>query len=179
MTLSHFFIAMSAIATLSLFLSPSLWAYGFNPATFFSGNFALFWAQVFLFQFLHGGFFHLMFNALFIHIFGNSVEYILGRSAYIAFFIFNALFIAWGLLVFSQGITIGISGFAMAVLAFFTLTLRERKNPEYKWWITALIINIIIGLHPQISLVGHLAWAISWIIFFLFHKIHKKKGQGK
>jgi membrane associated rhomboid family serine protease len=38
-------------------------------------------------MFLHGGFLHIIFNMLFLWIFGNNVEDVLGRSKFIAFYL--------------------------------------------------------------------------------------------
>ncbi|MFK7780644.1 MAG: hypothetical protein QM490_05950, partial [Candidatus Gracilibacteria bacterium] len=57
--------------------------------------------------------------------------------------------------------------------------LRSRNNPEYKGGITAIIINIGIGLNPQISLLGHLLGAIAGVLYYLFNKnFFKEKWIG-
>ncbi len=58
----------------------------------------------------------------------------------------------------------------MAILTYFTLDLKSKKIDEYKGGITAIIVNIVIWLHPQISLMGHLLWVIVWIIFYFLNK---------
>lgn len=82
------------------------------------------------------------------------------------FFAFNTLFVGVSLLVFSGGNTIGISGFAMAILAYMFLELRSRNNPEWRSAGVFLFINIAIGFTGNISLVGHLSGAIFGMIFF-------------
>jgi hypothetical protein len=82
------------------------------------------------------------------------------------FFILNTFFVGIALLFLSNGNTIGISGFAMAILSYIFLELRSRNNPEYKSAGVFLIINILMGLGGNISLVGHLSGAIFGIVFY-------------
>jgi membrane associated rhomboid family serine protease len=66
------------IATLGLALLPELGAFALFPYeyydTFFSREFIL---SVVLFQFLHGGIFHLLMNTVFLYIYGNLIEMLL------------------------------------------------------------------------------------------------------
>jgi hypothetical protein len=92
----------------------------------------------------------------------------IGRNRFIVFFILNSIFVGIALLLFARGNTIGISGFAMAVLAYIFLDLRSKRNPEYKSAGIFLLINIGIGFTGNISLTGHLSGAIFGILFFIF-----------
>jgi len=94
------------------------------------------------------------------------VESIIGRSKFIVFFLFNALFVGISLLFYANGNTIGISGFAMAILSYVFLELKAQRNPEYRSAGVFLLINIAIGFTGNISLVGHLSGAIFGIIFY-------------
>lgn len=58
----------------------------------------------------------------------------------------------------------------MALLTYYTIILYEEKNDEYKWWITAIIVSILIWLSPEISLLWHLAWVIYAILFYIAYK---------
>ncbi len=135
--------------------------------------------QFFLYSFIHGSFFHLFFNSIVLYYFWNKIENFLHMKYYILFFLIVTLGVAVSLLVFDPfKITVGISGFGMALMSFYTLLLYEARDDEYKWWITFLIINILIWFGTQISLIWHLSWAILWVMFFFFYtkilyKIHQ------
>jgi hypothetical protein len=67
-----------------------------------------------------------------------------------------------------------MSGFAMAIIAYYTLQLKSINHPDYKWGITALTINVFIWFVPGISLIWHLFWAIAWWIYFWIIRLLKK-----
>jgi len=115
---------------------------------------------------LHWWIIHVLMDSIFIYYFWNIIEIIMWKKKFIIFFIITTIFIGTLLTIFTNQITIWISWFAMAVLSYFTLELKSKNNPEYKWWITAIIINIWIWFYPWISLYWHLLWAIFWVIFF-------------
>ena len=132
--------------------------------------------QFIFYSLLHGGVAHLLMNCLFIYYFGNQVEFIIGTKEYLLFFIWNTIFVGIGLLLLASGNTIGISGFAIAVLSYYTLHLRSIGNPEYTGGITAIVINIALGFVPGISLWGHLLWAVFGVIFYFSVTSFKKRA---
>lgn len=173
MTVSNIFIIISAIVTaLAAFVT---WINDFwiNNNFLWESMYHLFIMQFFLYQFIHAWILHFIFNAIFIYIFWNWLEDIIGKTKYIIFFVFNTFFVWIALLFLTKENTVWISWFCMAILTYFTLELYTKKNPEYKWWVTAIIVNIIIWFYPWISLIWHLFWAVSWVIFFLFNKNKK------
>ena len=131
-------------------------------------NYVWFLTQFLLYQFLHGWAFHILANSLFIYIFWNQLESFIWNKKYIAFFALNAIFVWIALLFLSTWTTIWISWFAMAILAYITMELKRRKNPEYKAALLFLWINVAIGLTWNISFVWHLSWAVFWIIFYFY-----------
>jgi len=148
------------LVTMISYVKPTLLVYGMNPFFLYDGNYVGLLMQFFLYQFLHGGILHVLSNSIFLFMFGNQVEVLMGKTKYYLFFIVNTVFVGVSLLVLSSANTIGISGFAMAVLAYIFLDLRGKNNPEYKSAGIFLIINIAIGLTGNISLVGHLMGAV-------------------
>jgi len=71
-----------------------LYAYGMIPAELFglwrpppSYRVLAPWAKVLTSMFLHGGWFHLLGNMLYLWIFGNNVEDVLGRGRYLFFYL--------------------------------------------------------------------------------------------
>ncbi|MDP2103620.1 MAG: rhomboid family intramembrane serine protease [Candidatus Gracilibacteria bacterium] len=171
-TISNLLILTSGIVTAISFFLPSVLDYGMHPLFWMQGDYLGIVLQFLLYQFLHGGILHFVMNSFFLFIFGNQVEVLIGRQKYILFFLGNTLFVGIALLLFASANTIGISGFAMAILAYIALELKSRNNPEYRSAMIFLFINVVIGLTGNISLVGHLSGAIFGAVFFFFH--HKK-----
>jgi membrane associated rhomboid family serine protease len=144
---SNLLIIASAAATLASMARPALGnAYALHPYFVLIGDYVDFVPQVILFQFFHVGFWHLFGNSVALLLFGNTVEKIMGTARYAWFFAGSTLFVAACILVFSQAPTVGISGFAMAVLAYFALELRAQKHPEFGGIAIMVIINIAMGL---------------------------------
>lgn len=170
LTISNLLIIISAIFTLIAWINPSIYSLWINNIFLEQWYYIIFVLQFFTGTFLHGSFLHLLMNSLFIYYFWNNIEFLIWKKRFFWFFIFTTIFIWIMITSFTNQYTIWISWFAMALLTYYTLELYNRWNPEYKWWITALIINIAIWLVPGISLVWHFFWAIAWVIFYLFNK---------
>lgn len=162
LSVSNILIIVCGIVTFfALVLDPNLYQYAMNNNNLSTWDYNLFFVQIFISQFLHGSVIHLASNVLFLYFFGNLVENILQEKKYIFFFLFSSVIIALWLTQFWNENTVGISGFAMALLSYYTVYLYQKKSPEYKWGITAIIINVWIGLSPWISLLWHLIWAVD------------------
>jgi membrane associated rhomboid family serine protease len=85
----------------------------------------------------------------------------MSRDRYTWFFISTTLVVAVALLIFApQSLTIGISGWCMALLSYLWIDLYTTRHPMAPQILAMLAINIGIGLIPGISLVGHLSGAI-------------------
>ena len=170
LTISNTLIIISTIVTFCAISYPSIYAIGMNNKFLNEWLYHIYILQFFTGSFLHWWLVHLFFNSMFIYFFWNIVEWLIWRKKYLIFFIFVTIF-DWALIsVFSSGNTVWISGFCMALLSYYTLELRSRNDPEYKWWITAIIINVWIWFIPWISLYWHLFWAIAGVIFYLLTK---------
>ncbi len=81
-------------------------------------------------QFLHGGWFHLLGNMLYLWIFGNNVEDRFGRAGFLAFYLFGGVLAGLSQVAIdptSTVPTIGASGSIAAILgAYFVLFPRAR-----------------------------------------------------
>jgi membrane associated rhomboid family serine protease len=68
---------------------PLLISYAFVPRDFFAGAGGSFapWESLFTSMFMHGGFFHLGGNMLYLWIFGNNVEDAMGHPRYVLFYL--------------------------------------------------------------------------------------------
>lgn len=166
LTLSNSLIIISIIFTLISFQNDEILIYWMNKIFLLNQDYIQFFIQFCFYNFLHWSIIHLLFNSLFIYFFWNKVEEIIWKKSFIIFFVSTTIFNAIFLLLFSNWNTIWISWFCMALLSFYTLKLKEIWDNEYKWWITAIIINILIWFTWNISLIWHLFWAIFWWIYF-------------
>ena len=174
LSVSNIFILISVVFTFIATMYSWFYAYGMNSAFLNQGQYHIYAIQFFSSQFLHGWILHLAMNSIFIFIFWNYVENIIGIHKYTLFFILNSLFVGWAITFLWSWNTVWISGFAMAVMAYYTLYLKSKNHPDYTWWITALAINIWIWIIPGISLLGHLFWAIWGALYFYILRIIKK-----
>ncbi|NQV15573.1 rhomboid family intramembrane serine protease [bacterium] len=86
------------------------------------------------YQFLHGGWGHLIFNLLFLYIFGDNMESSLGRKFYLLFYLSCGVGAALSEVFFdpyfglnSPGLLIGASGSISGVLAAYALRYPRAK----------------------------------------------------
>lgn len=166
-------IIISFIFTLISLKNPEILVFWMNSYFIIIWNYLNLFFQFLIYSFLHWWFLHLIFNSIIIYIFWNKVEDIIWWKNYVIFFILTTIFNWIFILLLSNWNTIWISWFAIALLSFYTLKLYEVKNSEYKWWITAIIINVLIWFSSQISFIWHLFWAIFWVIYFYILKLKK------
>lgn len=171
LTVSNTLIIISFIFTVLASINPTLYEFGINTHFLNSWDYYTYTIQLFTGTFLHGWMIHFLTNSLFIYLFGNATESFMWNKKFVIFFIFITL-LNWITVTYLNPFynTVWISGFALAVLAYFTLELRSRNNPEYKAWLLAIFINVAIGFVPWISLIWHLFWAVYGAIFYLIIK---------
>ena len=87
------------------------------------------------------------------------------------FFLLNTLFVALALWLFApDSLTIGISGFCMALLSYLWIDLYTTRHPMASQILVMLVINIAIGLTGNISFVGHFFGAVFGVIAWFFRK---------
>lgn len=179
LSISNALIFLSTLITILSYFNNDLLSFWLNHFFLESGNYKVVILQFILYSFLHWWIFHLLFNSLFLYIFWNQVEYIIWKRYYLIFFIFITIF-NWISLIFLTKIwtnTIWISWFGLAILSFLTIYLYEKKDAEYKWWITWIVLNILVWFSAKISLIWHLFWAIWWGIFYFIYKFLKSKSH--
>lgn len=108
--------------------------------------------QFFTYQFLHGGFGHLMGNLVFLWVFGNSVNGKLGNAAYLCFYLAGGVFAAWAYAMVHPSYfhLIGASG-AIAAVTTAYMALFPRSHVTVLAW-------FFIFLHffelPALLLIG-------------------------
>ena len=177
-SISNLLILISLIFTIIWYLNPQFISeWSINNFYLYEKSYFHFIIQFFSWTFIHWWVMHLLMNSIFVYYFGNILETIIWKNKYTIFFI---LFVIFNWLILSYIVpyesTIWISWFALAILTYYTLQLKSINNIEYKWWITAIVINIAIWFYPWISLYWHLNWVIFGIIFFyLTNNFFKKQ----
>ncbi len=130
----------------------------------------VFLTETMLYSFLHGWFWHLISNIIFFIFIGKIIEYRYGQRWTWYLWWWTTVFVGAFLFIFSDNPTIGGSGFAMSLLAVYAYDFYKKKQTEdLKWALLLLFINLIIGMDPSISFIGHLAGAIAWFIY-IWHK---------
>ncbi len=167
-TISNLLVLISLIFTIIWYLYPSfINEWSINNIYLYEWNYFHWIIQFLSWTFIHWWIMHLIMNSIFVYYFGNILEIVIWKTKYMIFFLLFVIF-NWVVLSYISTYysTIWISWFALAILAYYTLDLKSLNNPEYKWWITAIIINIAIWFYPWISLYWHLNWVVFWIIFF-------------
>lgn len=119
-------------------------------------------SQSALFQFLHANPIHLFMNSYFLFSAGPEVEARMSKNNFLYFFISTTIFIVVAFLLFSPKFSsvLGISGFCMALLSYLAIDLYFIRHRAFNSIIVMLVINIGIGLLPQISFIGHFFGAI-------------------
>lgn len=172
-SISNILIAMSFIVTSIVISSPEYYVYWINSYFLNQWEINVFMFQMIIWVFMHWWILHLLSNSIFIYLFWNIVENILWFKKYLFFILVSILFTGISLIIFTSWNTVWISWIATSLLWFYTIYLYLTWNSDYKWWITAIILNVAIWFSPWISLVGHLSWAIIWIIFWVIYKNKK------
>jgi len=125
------------------------------------------WATLLTSMFLHGGWFHLIGNMIFLWIFGNNIEDVLGRGRYILFYLCCGVAAALTQAFSNYGghvPMVGASGAIAGVLGAY-LRLYPNANVHVFVWIVIFfrIVNIpawiLLGLWFVMQLVSGLARA--------------------
>lgn len=165
-------IFISLIFTLWAYIKPDLYMFWLNHSFIDNWNYLVYSIQLFTSVFLHGDLIHFLFNSIFIYIFWTSLELLIWKKKFIIFFIFIVLFNGILLTYFTNSSVniIWMSWFCLAILSYYVLELKSRNNNEYKWWITAIIINLLFWFMPWISLLWHLFWVIWGVIYYYYNK---------
>jgi len=128
------------------------------------------WTPV-LSMFLHGGWEHLLYNLLFLWVFGNNVEDVMGAPRFLAFYLLCGLAAAAAHVAVDPASplpTVGASGAISGVMgAYLVLFPRVRVRlffmvPVRAWWVLILWVvgQVVIGL-PQLGQAGDLTGGVA------------------
>lgn len=175
LTITNSLILISTIFTAYGYYNSDIFMYWISSLYISRGDYVTLFYQLLVHNFIHSWFIHLFFNSIFLFVFWNKIEILIWKNKYLLFFILTLIFNSIFLIILNPTTsTVWISWFAMAILSFYTLKLKEIWDEDYKWWITWLVINILIWFSDKISLVWHLFWWIFWIIYFYTLKLFNK-----
>jgi membrane associated rhomboid family serine protease len=124
---------------------PLLLSYAFVPREFFAGAGSSLapWKTIFTAMFMHGGFFHLGGNMLYLWIFGNNVEDAMGHLRYLFFYLACGVIaaLAEGLMEPNLAVPmLGASGAISGVLAAYVMIFPRAR--------VTVIIPLGILLYP-------------------------------
>lgn len=168
---SHALILAMIVVSIFGFIIPKIkiifWFsfFGFDQVVF-----PQLFASVVLYQFLHGDILHLLMNSIFLYQAGPMIEARMPKNRFWLFFIGSTLFVAVALAIFSRGVTIGMSGFCMALLSYLWIDLYTTQHPLSNQILIMLVLNIAIGFSGSISLTAHAAGAVWGLIWWYFRK---------
>lgn len=136
------------------------------------------WATPVLSMFLHGSWMHLLGNALFLWVFGNNIEDVMGAPRFIAFYLLCGLAAAGAHVAVdptSPVPTVGASGAISGVMGaylvlfprvkvrmLFTIPPFFRVIPLPAWTVLVwwLVLQVLMGL-PQLSRTGELRGGVA------------------
>ena len=105
--------------------------FGLVPADAVGG--LRFW-QFVTYMFLHGGFFHLVFNMFMLWMFGSEMERTWGSETFVRFYFFTGIgagVLSWVTAPTSTAVTIGASGALFGVLLAYAMTFPNRMVLVY------------------------------------------------
>jgi rhomboid family protein len=141
--------------------------------------------QLITYQFMHGGFMHILFNMFVLWMFGMEVENLWGSKKFLFFYLLcgvaagiSQLFLT-PLLTGEVGPTIGASGAIYGVLIAFGLLFPNRYIFLYffipikaKYLITFMILLEFFAISPQsnIAHLAHLGGALAGFIYLMLDK---------
>lgn len=149
---SIFFIATPEI---DFWFSGLLAMHPFDVDSAFSGM-PSFWPwQLVTYQFMHAGFFHILFNMYILYIFGITLQDAMGEKKFLAFYLLSGIGAGLLHLFLSQGSVVGASGAVMGVVVGMATLYPNQEVMIFplfipiklKWIATAyVVIDLFQGL---------------------------------
>ncbi len=134
--------------------------------------------QLISYSFLHGGFWHILFNMLNLWFFGCEIEALWGKKNFYILFLFSAFmggFVTWMVhnLGSSQNSVVGASGGVLGVMVVFALLWPNREvlfwgifPIKMKFLIPLLMLLMMFNGDAHIAHMAHLGGLIGGVIFF-------------
>jgi membrane associated rhomboid family serine protease len=150
----------------------------------------LFWHKFFVWQlvtyiFLHGGFFHLLFNLFALWIFGGEIERYMGSSRFIQYFFITAIGAGICTVLLTPGLpvpVVGASGGIYGLLLAYAWFFPERNI--YVWFMFpmkakhfVLLFGAIefwssmVGTRSGVAHLAHLGGILFGLLYFNYYRI--------
>lgn len=176
-------VACGAVFLWQQFLEPEaqhrlVYSLGVIPATLLGGqvlppDLVLIptWATLFTSMFLHGGWMHLIGNMLYLWIFGNNIEDVMGHKRFIVFYLTCGLGAALAQALPDAGSTIpmiGASGAISGVLGAYLLLYPRAR----------VLVLIPLGVFTRILYLPAMAVLGFWFVLQIFNSLMAGDGQG-
>ena len=151
--------------------------FGFVPALLFGettfgadGGLVPAWVTLFSSMFLHGGFMHLAGNMLYLWIFGNNIEDVMGHGRYLVFYLVCGLVAAMAQAFPDMGSTvpmIGASGAISGILGAYLLLFPKAK------------VQVVIPIGFFMMRTIPAGWLLGiWIAFQVFSGVASDASGG-
>lgn len=137
----------------------------FNP-DFFMRTFSLYppnptFSGFIMHAFMHGGFLHILFNMMALSQIGTILEMSMGERRFLVLYLLLLILTGTAtLLIGGASYYLGASAIVMGLFAYLYATLPNHMEMIRNQLFSVLMINVLIGLVPGISFVGHLSGAI-------------------
>lgn len=134
------------------------------------------------YMFIHGNEIHLLFNMLFLLMFGSKLENLLGRIKYIILYILSGIIGGLFICLFDGASTVGASAALYGILTSLLFIAFINKD-IMKIFLTKTLLPILIYgliesvLFTGVSFYGHLGGSLFGILFIFFTGKNKYKLQ--
>lgn len=132
--------------------------YGVVPAQILQGQNLI---SLLTSMFLHGGWFHIISNMVFLAVFGDNIEATLGRVLYVGFYLLGGLAGSAAHIVFNMGAelpSLGASGAIAAVLGAYVVMFPQSQ----------VKVLFIFGIFARVTRVAAILFAGFWFVTQLF-----------
>jgi membrane associated rhomboid family serine protease len=116
--------------------------------------------------FIHENLIHILFNMYLLYLIGTMLETSIGSARFLAIYVASMFAASFGILIWSNGISIGASGAVFGVMGAAAVEMRARGHRLSETGIGALIvINLVFSfLAPDISIGAHIGGLIGGVI---------------
>jgi len=148
--------------------------FGLTPALFFS-DFPNYLFQPITYMFLHGGFFHILFNMFALWMFGTEIEYSWGGSRFLRFYLYCGIGGALVSLIFNSNLNIpivGASGAIYGILAAYWLMFPDRYllifflfPMKVRWALPLFGLLNFIASGANVAHLAHLGGAVVGLMY--------------
>ena len=209
MALPRFLENIPVVTRNLLYLNVILFVATLINEDFMIGTFAMFypespyfrWWQPLTHMFMHGGFWHILFNMYTLVMFGSVVERALGTKDYIIFYLITGLGavalhtgVEWLEITFLGGslaaamVTpmVGASGAIYGVLVAFAMMYPNARMTlifppitlDAKWWVGIFVaLELLLGITGSQVSIAHFAHLGGALFGFLMIRHWKRKGS--